>query len=162
MKSLKVLVLISLTFLRLSHSYSQNNTFEILQKIAEAHTKRESLSYKAEMYFKDMGSDSFELRNFNVSYRQLPGNPTYGYDWKVEEISDQGILGIMAIADGQYWIFDFDTQKTVVLIPLPTQLETGAYDETMRYYFIMEKILEPFFSVHLIPSQGGTPLIFLF
>lgn len=151
MKSFNNIFLILLYFQSLSPALSQTSskgeTDRILQKLESAYESISTLSYNADMYFKDMASDTFELRKFNIAFRKLPGNKTYGYDWQVTETSKRGMLSIMAIQNGQYWIVSYEGQRSIIQSPLPTQLEIGSYDETMRYYFLIEKVFEPFLSV---------------
>jgi len=144
----RFILLILGSFLSIHSLYAQKDSTttvaSVLQKMEEQFNSTPSLGYDAQMLFKDVSTDIFEERSFRISYRLNTRNPLYGYDWKIEEFKSEGALTILAIPEGQYWIFIDGREKIMTYAPLPDQLEPGSYLETMRNYFLIDQAISPF------------------
>src|SRR5688572_5118904 len=78
-----------MSFLGIEISYTQStlnhDSSRVMQQIINNLSSIKTLHYKAQMRFREMGGDTFEIRNFSIKYRVNPDNPLYGYDWEVTE-----------------------------------------------------------------------------
>jgi thiol-disulfide isomerase/thioredoxin len=122
-------------------------TGRVMENIIAAHETFDPIQYRAEMRFQGFESDTFDQTRYcTISYRADADNALYGYDWKYEETFPQGYTyTIMALANGMYYIYKDDSTKHIGHRVLPNQINMGAYDETMRNYFMLDQVLEPFY-----------------
>src|SRR5690348_14198426 len=86
-----------------ANNVSAVKVLEGIEKLQLAYFK---MHYKAEMLFKEAGSDTFLVRSFFINYEQNPGNPLYGYDCEVGELfKDSSYFTIMALNNSMYGIY---------------------------------------------------------
>src|SRR5258706_48876 len=139
--------LITISFI--NFAYTQNDSVQITSQVIHYVTDRLNIldhyHYKAQMQFKEMGGDTFEIRNFGINYKSDTANPLYGYDWKISEEVDSGYTyTIMALPEAMYGIFDGN--KTIGQNNLPKQIESGSYPEYIRSFLVFSEALSPFAS----------------
>lgn len=142
-------------------AYSQNDTrhttSQVIQRMSEALEVYDPCHYKAQMRFKEMGGDTFEIRKFSISYKSNPANPLYGYDWEIMEVVDSGYAYTwMVLPKGVYVIFE--GSKGIGQLALPRQIDLGSYPEYIRSSFVLREVVLPFTEVspkEIVLSDAG-------
>lgn len=148
---MKVVILIGILFqIMISQlMFAQENVAnksDVINGLRELIEENQQYHYKAQMLFKEVGADSFEVRNFIISYRYNSENFLYGYDYEIAEIlSDGSIMNVMAIAKSMFMIHD--GYREIMEQDLPKQIVIGNYFETIRNYFIWPDLFKPIFDV---------------
>lgn len=129
-----------------AQSDSLQRTLRVMQHLKEAVSEYDPCHYKAQMRFKEMGGDTFEIRNFDISYRSNASNPLYGYDWEIaEEVAGGYTYTFMILPEEIYAIFEGN--KGIGKSQLPQTLDQGSYTEYIRSFFILNEVYSPFFNV---------------
>ena len=140
--------MISLSFI--NAAYSQNGSLQystlLLQHMKEAIDQYDQYHYKTQMRFKEMGGDTFEIRNFDISYRSNPKNPLFGYDWEINEaIRGGNAYTHVALPDATYAIFEGN--KVIGKGRLPQKIDVGSYSEYIRDFFVLSEVYSYFLNV---------------
>jgi len=143
MKAIWFLLIIAFLSIHNSVLGQSLNANAIVTSMNKALDQYDNRQYKAQMFFKEFSSDTFEVRNFLISHRNNLENSNYGYDWKVsEKLKPQYTLTYIVLPDTLYIIYD--GKKVMGVHKLKDVIEPGAYMETMRNYFILEENFAPF------------------
>ena len=129
---------------------AQNNavlsTSKVIQQMTDSLAAHSAYHYKAQMRFKEMGGDTFETRNFNISYKSDMSNPLYGYNWEISEKVDSGYAYIWMILPENLYVI-FEGNKGIGYQSLPKTIDLGSYLEFLRSSFILEEVVSPFVNV---------------
>jgi len=137
---------------------------ELINKTPKEIPTFQQAGYRVQERFKDMSSDSFEIRNFKINYRHNPKNALYGYDWKVEEMRPEGVLTLMFIPEGLFVMHNDGVVKEMTQTLLADQLDPGSYFEYLRSSFLLEEVVSPFISAppEEISTRDSNSYIILF
>jgi hypothetical protein len=127
--------------------FSQDSQSEIIKELCtglrEAIKIIDPAHYKSQMQFKGIGEDTFEIRNFLISYKSNDRNPLYGYDFQIAEVLQSGDTLSYLVVD-QYLYIIHSRFKKISEYPLPEEINFGSYLEYIRYNFILKEIFQTF------------------
>ncbi|HXR81569.1 MAG TPA: hypothetical protein VN763_11650, partial [Saprospiraceae bacterium] len=127
---------------------SRFNASQVIQQISDSLAAHSAYHYKAQMRFKEMGGDTFETRNFSISYKTDAANPLYGYNWEISEEVDSGYLYTwMVLTENVYVIFEGN--KGIGYQSLPKTIDLDNYFEFLRRDFVLEEVFSSFFNAPL-------------
>jgi hypothetical protein len=131
----------------LIRTYSQAaftlNGEQISQQIGQRWSAMHDRHYQAEWRFKEMGGDTFEIRNFIISHRANLNNPLYGYDWEITEVLSSGFKYTFLILPDAYYVI-YEGTKRMARYRLPEKINMGSLMEYLRSYLILEEVIYPF------------------
>ena len=117
---------------------------KVIESMQQLLATYDTCHYKAEMWFKEFGGDSFEVRKFLINYKTNISNPLYHYDFQMDEyFGDTAVWSLLALNKSTYSIFTGST-KAIGESSLPEVIDEGSYQEAMRSYFIWPEIFRPF------------------
>jgi hypothetical protein len=122
--------------------FTQNGE-QISHQIGERWSAVPDRHYQAELRFKEMGGDTFEIRNFIISHRANLNNPLYGYDWEITEILSSGFKYTFLILPDAYYVI-YEGTKRMARYRLPEKINMGSLIEYLRSYLILEEVIYPF------------------
>ena len=129
-----------------AQEYSEKMVQELIQDIAASLKEIDKCSYQAILKTRVFGSDTFDMRTFDVSYKLNPTNAQYGYDWQISEARKTGFtLTFMALENSLLTIHE--SAKVINYRSLPHKLSPGEYVWTLHNYFMIDEVLDPFIRV---------------
>ncbi len=139
-------ILISFIAFHLSVS-SQRSSSEIvytaIQNLNNVINNNDTISYNSQMLFKGFGQDTFEVRNFQVSYKHNDNNPLYGYDFEIREVLENSDTLTYMVLDSVLNIIHIKSNQ-ISEFKLPEVVDFASYLEYIRYSFIFNELLKPF------------------
>lgn len=163
----RILSLDIVIFFALSHySAAQEDTLirlsQVINGLEKSLGENDPCQYKAQMYFKEFGGDTFELRDFVIHYQSNPENPLYGYDFEIAESRGDGEkLTIMALNKSMF--FAVNNAKEISESKLPDKIDLGSYVEYIRSFLTLPEVYSLFINgvpedITLIDSGSGFTL----
>jgi thiol-disulfide isomerase/thioredoxin len=119
---------------------------KVIQHMTDAVDAYDPCNYNAQMRFKEMGGDTFETRNFSISYKSNTANPLYGYDWEITEERHSGYeFTHMVLPNAIYVIYE--GTKIIGKGNLPQKIDLASFTEYIRSSFVLREVISPFVSV---------------
>lgn len=147
MKLARLSILILTAFMLIGILPAQTTTDisiqEELEKISTSINQHSPLIYEARMRFKQMGGDTFEIRDFTAGYQTNEANRLYGYDWIVTETIDAEYeYTFLATTEFLYNVNGI--MRTILAIPYTEQIDLGSYPEYLRHSLILKEAVLPY------------------
>ena len=115
---------------------------DVMQKVIHVVDNIKSCHYTAQMRTQDMGSDTFDTRDFVINLRRNEDNLLYGYDWEIGERKNGYSFTFMIVPGYSYRMHS--GARFISRINMLSRFEPGEYFWTMHDYFILDEVIKEF------------------